>query len=215
MCDGSWAVTAPLSILLGGLSLAATIALVALRMADRWTGRDPRDGEQLGRMLAEGVAAVAVVLGVALSLLALARAGVLEGVDVTIGSPLMAATICAVIALPLVLLVALARSPQRLVAGLLVAAITMFVLFWPVASGAVLMPSSMPYFTQVLLPTWETAFQFAPGPGGSVQAAVIVGIPIALVFGAAWFTIRAHDARRAPAGETSAMSRATSTEDPA
>jgi len=92
------------------------------------------------------------------------------------------------------LLVVRARTPARLIPGVLAASLVVFLVFFPVTT-AMPMDSDLPYFAQALLPTWETGFRFFAGSGGLPAGLLVIGLPLALVAAGAWSLIAWLDAR--------------------
>ncbi|MFO1539136.1 MAG: hypothetical protein ACKOTZ_01630, partial [Chloroflexota bacterium] len=96
--------------------------------------------------------------------------------------------------LVLAALVVRARTPARLIPAVLAGSLVLFVAFYPVMTAMPIDPD-LPYFSQALLPTWETGFRFLAGSGGLPAGLLVIGLPLALVFtGAWWLMLRLDDA---------------------
>jgi hypothetical protein len=197
LCDGTWSVQVPLVPAIVAAAVVVTLAVMGRRWLDRWD--DPERPALPGgpsRMAIDAVVAVVTVLGVAVVGVAVGRSRLGQDLVLSIGSTALMAALWALIAIPAVALALTARSPRRLVGGVLLAAIAFGLLLFPTAA-AVLVRPDIPYLAQSLLPTWETSFQFEAGPGGLPAAIVILGAPSALIMGAAFVLIERMDRRAA------------------
>jgi len=85
-------------------------------------------------------------------------------------------------------LVVRARTPARLIPAVLAGCLVLFVAFYPVMTAMPIHPD-LPYFSQALLPTWETGFRFSAGSGGLPAGLLTIGLPLALVFAGAWWLL--------------------------
>jgi hypothetical protein len=198
VCGEGWSAELPLVVGLGIAAVVLAIGLVGRLLVQRGETLPADDAEARGRHAVEWVVGLAVVLGVALVGLAVGRTGLLGEWRLTIGSPLLMAIVAAVIALPIAILAATARSPRNLVAGTLLAAVTLAALLLPTVI-AVPVPASVASISQMLLPTADSAFVFAAtGSGGLPAGVAILGLPLLALAAGAWLVVRGIDRRTPP-----------------
>lgn len=200
VCGEGWSTQLPVPIALGMAAVVVAIGLVGRWLMERGAALPDDDPEARGRHAVEWAIGLAVVLGVAMAALAIGRTGLLGEFQLTIGSPLLMGVIAALIALPIAVLAATARSPRTLVAGTLLAAVTLAALLLPTVV-AIPVPASVASVTQALLPTADSAFVFTGGASGGLPAAlVILGVPLAAIATVAWLVVREIDRRTPPEG---------------